>query len=130
MTNSWDVMRFCQSHGVLYIDTVAEPWAGGYDDPSRSVSARSNYMQREHVLALKRECPSGPTAISCHGANPGLVSHFVKQALINIANDTGEPCPMPTSRSEWAHLAQRLGVKTIHIAERDTQVKWMRWIKK
>ena len=24
-----------------------------------------------------------------HGANPGLVSHFVKQALVNLAKDTG-----------------------------------------
>ncbi len=29
---------------------------------------------------------------------------------------------VPKSRSDWAELAQRLGVKVIHIAERDTQV--------
>ena len=27
----------------------------------------------------------GPTAVIAHGANPGLVSHFVKQALMNLA---------------------------------------------
>jgi homospermidine synthase len=57
-----------------------------------------------------------------HGANPGLVSHFVKQALLNVAHDTGVDIPPPVSRVEWAALAAQLGVKVIHIAERDTQV--------
>jgi homospermidine synthase len=56
-----------------------------------------------------------------HGANPGLVSHFVKQALLNIASDTGVAAS-PRTREEWAALAHKLGVKVIHIAERDTQV--------
>jgi homospermidine synthase len=57
-----------------------------------------------------------------HGANPGLVSHLVKQALLNIAADTGVQVEEPASRADWAALAHRLGVKVIHIAERDTQV--------
>jgi homospermidine synthase len=56
-----------------------------------------------------------------HGANPGLVSHFVKQALVDLAGDAGSAAA-PQDRAEWARLAQRLGVKVIHIAERDTQV--------
>ena len=58
-----------------------------------------------------------------HGANPGLVSHFVKQALLNIARDTGVDAGEPDRpRGDWAELAQPLGIKIIHIAERDTQV--------
>jgi homospermidine synthase len=57
-----------------------------------------------------------------HGANPGLVSHFVKQALLNIAADTKVEAGKPASRAEWSELARRLSVKVIHIAERDTQV--------
>ncbi len=57
-----------------------------------------------------------------HGANPGLVSHLVKQALLNIAADTGVEAGVPASREEWGALARSLGVKVIHIAERDTQV--------
>ena len=45
---------------------------------------------REGVLDLKRELgPSGPTAVNCCGANPGMVSWFVKQALLNVAADCG-----------------------------------------
>ncbi len=63
----------------------------------------------------------GPTAISCCGANPGMVSWFVKQALLNVAADCGIDAGDPSSREDWARLAQRVGVKGIHIAERDTQ---------
>jgi homospermidine synthase len=116
-------MQWCQTRGVLYIDTVAEPWPGGYTDPALTASQRSNYAQREKIVALKKLHPEGPTSISCHGANPGLVSHFVKQALLNIARDTGVLCDVPVSQKDWAQLAQSLGVKTIHIAERDSQVE-------
>ena len=57
-----------------------------------------------------------------HGANPGLVSHFVKQALLDIATATGGVRRPPRKREGWARLAQSLGVRVIHIAERDTQV--------
>jgi len=108
--------------GALYLDTCIEPWAGGYTDPSRTASERSNYAMREAVLERKRQSPGRPTAVVTHGANPGLVSHFVKQALLNIAKDTKVAVTMPTDRQGWAELAARLGVKVIHIAERDTQV--------
>ena len=50
-----------------------------------------------------------------------MVSWFVKQALLNLAADLGAPCEEPTTARGWAQLAQSLGVKGIHIAERDTQ---------
>jgi homospermidine synthase len=49
------------------------------------------------------------------------VSWFVKQALLDIARDTGVEINEPKSREGWGQLAQKLGVKGIHIAERDTQ---------
>ena len=83
---------------------------------------RSNYALRERALALRAAAPSGPTAVVTHGANPGLVSHFVKLALLNLASGVGLAVPKPKARADWAALAERLGVKVIHIAERDTQV--------
>jgi homospermidine synthase len=122
-TSSLDLMKFCRSLGVLYIDTVVEPWAGFYWDAKASPAARSNYALRETVLAEKRRKPGGPTAISCCGANPGMVSWFVKQALVNLANDMGLSIDEPATedRKGWAALMRRLGVKGVHIAERDTQ---------
>ena len=116
------LITFCRACGALYLDTCIEPWAGGYTDPALSPSQRSNYALRESALALVAGADPGPTAVVGHGANPGLVSHFVKQALLDIARDTGAAGDAPVSRAEWAALAQGLGVQAIHVAERDTQV--------
>ncbi len=117
--SSLALIEFCREKGALYLDTCIEPWAGGYTDTSLSPSLRSNYALREAALKLRG---GGPTAVVTHGANPGLVSHFVKQALLNIARDTGIETAKPNSRRQWAELMEALSVKTIHIAERDTQV--------
>ena len=118
------LIELCQNRGALYLDTCIEPWPGGYTDPTLPPSARSNYALRESALALRPRYPGGPTAVLTHGANPGLVSHFVKQALIDLAQAYGLDTSIstPSSRADWALLAEQLGVKVIHIAERDTQV--------
>jgi homospermidine synthase len=121
-TSSVDIMELCNEVGALYIDTVNEPWAGFYFDKSLGPEARSNYALREMTLAAKRARKRGSTtAVSCCGANPGMVSWFVKQALLNVANDLGIETAEPTTREAWAQLARQVGVKGIHIAERDTQ---------
>jgi homospermidine synthase len=119
--SSLALVEFCFGQGALYLDTCIEPWPGGYTDPSLTPSARSNYALRERALALRKEYPDAPTAVLTHGANPGLVSHFVKQALLDVAAASGVG-ESPKDRAGWAALAAKLGVKVIHIAERDTQV--------
>ena len=119
--SSVDLIRFAGEVGALYLDTCIEPWAGGYTDPNLSHADRTNYIMREGALQLREERPGGATAVLTHGANPGLVSHFVKKALLDIAADTGVSTAEPTTREGWAKLAQTLGVKVIHVAERDTQ---------
>jgi homospermidine synthase len=118
---SLDIIKLAQELKALYVDTVVEPWPGFYFDSKLGNEARTNYALRETVLAERRRNPGGSTAVSCCGANPGMVSWFVKQALVNIAKDTGVFTTEPTTRAEWGALAQKLGVKGIHIAERDTQ---------
>jgi homospermidine synthase len=121
--SSLALMELCHRKGALYLDTCIEPWPGGYTDTALTPSQRSNYALRETALAFRRKTGGkGPTAIVTHGANPGLVSHFVKQALLDIARDTGVKVAAPKSRAAWGALARQLGVKVIHIAERDTQV--------
>ncbi len=122
------LIELCREKEALYLDTCTEPWPGFYTDPDLPPAARSNYALRESALALRvggtGVLPPGPTAVLTHGANPGLVSHFVKQALLDIARDADPETATetPTDRVGWGRLAERLGVKVIHIAERDTQV--------
>ncbi|MCZ4064458.1 saccharopine dehydrogenase NADP-binding domain-containing protein [Oxalobacter aliiformigenes] len=114
------LMELCREKEVLYIDTSIEPWEGGYTDTSASASARSNYALREAALEFGRKNPGGPTAIVCQGANPGMVSGFLKQALLNVAKDNGIDA-RPATRDDWATLARQLNIRVIHVAERDTQ---------
>jgi homospermidine synthase len=108
------LIDWCQSHDVLYLDTCVEPWAGGYDADRHPIAHTTNYWLRQE--ALRRRGKGKSTCVIAHGANPGLVSHFVKLALCELALREGlAPDAAPSA------LAGALGVKAIQIAERDTQ---------
>ena len=119
--DSIELMKLAQEIGVLYLDTVVEPWPGFYFGSPLPNAERTNYPLREKVRALGQSYVGGPTAVSCCGANPGMVSWLLKEALLRLAADTGVAAS-PQSRQDWAALMRDLGVKGIHIAERDTQV--------
>lgn len=121
-TSSLDIMKLCRELGVLYIDTVVEPWEGFYFETQNNAE-RTNYALRQKVRDEAAANPGGTTAVSCCGANPGMVSWFVKEALLTLAQDTGRQVTTPETREGWATLMQSLGVKGVHIAERDTQAR-------
>lgn len=121
-TSSLDLMKFCREIDVPYIDTVVEPWAGYYFGTEDNAK-RTNYALRQAVRDEKAANPGGTTAVSCCGANPGMVSWFVKEGLLTLARDTDRDTSAPADRAGWAAMMQSLGVKGIHIAERDTQVR-------
>lgn len=118
---SLDLVRLCHARGAFYLDADNQPWPGRYENAALTPSQRSNYALREEMLAFGREHAGGPTACITQGANPGLVNSLLKVALLNMAADTGLALTPPESRRSWAELARRLGVKVIHVAERDTQ---------
>jgi homospermidine synthase len=117
---------WCQNHGVMYIDTAFEPWADNIFGESLAVHERTMYWEHysSRLYAQKYWSVRGPTALFSHGANPGLVSHFARAALVELAKclEDGAEVPIPAGQREWATLAQTLGVKVIHISERDSQV--------
>ena len=89
------------AHAAL--DPFGPPAAG---DASAQTDQPADPTQalRESALALRPKesgASPGPTAIITHGANPGLVSHFVKKALVNLAKDTGLGAVKPTTREGW-----------------------------
>jgi len=135
---SWNVetkalLDWCYDHGVCYLNTSVEEW-----DPYANAHARqpadltlySRQMALREMMSSWRSA-KGPTAIVDHGANPGLVSHFVKQALIEIGEKILREKPQDSrcesireaiETSNFPALAYLEGVKTIHISERDTQI--------
>ena len=117
--DSVPLIALARELGALYVDTAQEPWASE-DADAAPLALRTNHARRQAALRLGR-LPGSPTAVLCHGANPGLVSHFVKEALLRLARRQGLSAAAPATARDWAGLARQLDVRTIHIAERDTQ---------
>jgi len=119
---SIDMIRLCEELDVLYIDSSIEPWQGYFTDDSIDIALRTNYAMREMMLAeRRRRGANSVTAVTSCGANPGMVSWLLKQALLNLTQDLGLSVDVPQTRAAWAQLMRDAGVKGIHIAERDTQ---------
>jgi homospermidine synthase len=121
--SSRDVIAWAQPRLAFYLDTCIDPWS--YRDGELTSAVNTNYAMRETVLALQRQLLAnplpGPTAVVAHGANPGLVSLLVKEALLLLARRTPLPPPVPSNGEGWARLAEALGVRVIQISEHDSQ---------
>jgi homospermidine synthase len=128
-----EILQWCHDHGVLYVNTSVEVW-DPYDRSQFShPTQRTLYARHEGLKRLKESWSEpGPTAVIEHGANPGLISHFTKQALLDIGKRVLSDKKVSGAEAErltqlladkvFNELAQLLGVKVIHGSERDTQV--------
>src|SRR5262245_27616703 len=140
---TFDMLSWCAEHDVRYVNTSLEEWDPYGDIENKSPYERSLYSRQMRVRVLKSRLAArgnSPTAIMDHGANPGLVSHFTKRALLEIAAGMlEERVPAATgigkagfegligdaesnADGSFARLSQATGTKVIHISERDTQV--------
>ncbi|MEQ8701237.1 MAG: saccharopine dehydrogenase NADP-binding domain-containing protein, partial [Bauldia litoralis] len=116
--SSVELIRLCQQHGCLYVDTSVEPWARNYNTPN--VEHRTNYYFRQKLLDIRPMAPPGAwTAVAGHGANPGLVSHFAKQAVWTAAGREGDAENL--AREDWVAMARDAGVRMLQLSERDSQ---------
>jgi homospermidine synthase len=128
-----ELLEWCRDANVRYLNTSVEVWFPYLDPASASPQERTLYSRH---MALRRQIAAwgsndGPSAVVEHGANPGLVSHFTKQALSEIAEavlrdglllERHEAISEALVGERFNVLAQLLEVKSIHIAERDTQI--------
>jgi homospermidine synthase len=127
------ILQWCRDHGVRYLNTSVELW-NPYDHMTevhpldRTLYVR--HMTLRHMIASWGD-NRGATAVVEHGANPGLVSHWAKQALTEIATrmladgiagDAAPDLELALADHAYNRLAMLTGTKVIHIAERDTQV--------
>jgi len=128
-----ELLQWCHDHGVLYVNTSVEVWDPYAGAANKHPTARTLYWRHMNVRRLKAAWNTpGPTAVLELGANPGLISHFTKQGLLDIAaavleekKTTGVPAEkiaQLASSQVFNELAMALGVKVIHCSERDTQV--------
>ncbi|MDD4287024.1 MAG: saccharopine dehydrogenase NADP-binding domain-containing protein [Candidatus Peribacteraceae bacterium] len=128
-----DLLDWCHRNGVLYINTTVELWDPYEGRENSSPCDQTLYVRHMAIRELIHSWKDrpGPTAVVEHGANPGLVSHFAKQALLDIGGKLISEKPRDQRREaidyamrygNFAALAALLNVQTIHISEIDTQV--------
>ena len=124
-----EIIEWAHDHGVIYLNTSLEEWDPYSAAVSRNPTERTLYWRHMKLRKLTDTWGgAGPTAIVEHGANPGLVSHLTKKSLFDIATRAIKDGKAASGVSEalavenFPVLAQKLGVKVIHIAERDTQI--------
>jgi homospermidine synthase len=128
-----EIVQWCHEHGILYINTSVELWDPYASTGDAHPTVRTLYWRHMNLRRLtSRWTEPGPTAVLEHGANPGLISHFTKQGLLDIAQRaladkrfTGaqaERIAQHAKDGAFNHLAHQLGVKVIHCSERDTQI--------
>ena len=128
-----EILQWCHDAGVRYLNTSVELWDAYTDADRHDPRDRSLYVRHMDVRRMTASWSTvGPTAVLEHGANPGLVSHITKDALRSIAGRALSDGILSDGASAgvekaivtgaYNELAQHLGVKVIHIAERDTQI--------
>lgn len=127
------IVTWCRENRVLYTNTSVEEWDPYKDEQRNDPTKYTLYARHMEIRKMIQGWGDnkGATAIVDHGANPGLVSHFTKKALIDIANKIIADKPKDKRVDElktylkdnnFPKLAQKTGVKVIHISERDTQI--------
>jgi homospermidine synthase len=128
-----EILQWCRDHGVMYINTSTELWDPYASGPHAHPTTKTLYWRHMNLRRMMAKWKGqGATAVIEHGANPGLISHFTKQGLLDIANACiadnkvkareAEVLNELSGTRQFNRLAQRLGVKVIHCSERDTQI--------
>jgi len=127
-----EIIQWCHDHDVMYINTSVEVW-DPYDDlANQPPTERTLYVRHMALREMAaRWTEPGATSVVEHGANPGLVSHWTKVALRDIATAMLRGGISPAKHRDleaaldardYSRLALLEGVKVIHISERDTQI--------
>ena len=139
MTSTYHIFQECRERNILYINTSIED-----DDPvvdSNRFCPVNNGIFLQHInlqiIAEKSKDYGDTTSIIEFGMNPGLISVFVKQGIMNLGKQvikyrelkkfkkTKKDNLMEEYIKTRCHkkLAELLGIRVVHCSEIDTQVQ-------
>jgi homospermidine synthase len=113
----------------MYVNTSVEVWNPFGEEFSENKTLYHRHMDIRAVAKSWKESET-PTAVLDHGANPGLISSIAKQGIIDIARQIDRKTPQGPKKDElkanlslhnFPEIARLIGLKTIHISEKDSQ---------
>lgn len=128
-----EILQWCHDHGVLYINTSTELWDPYTNAESKHPTERTLYWRHMKIRSMTAGWKEkGTTAVIEHGANPGLISHWTRKGIIDIAKQSladkkaigaeAEELQEYIRTKAFNKLSMKLGIKVIHCSERDTQI--------
>ncbi len=133
-TPTYTILKECRIRKLLYINTSIE------DDKPLTVTKNcpinnSIFLQHVNLLAITNKTSNNDdniTSIVEFGMNPGLISVFVKQGIINLTKlilkyqiknkSLNKQLLRFYKNKDHKNLAQILDIKAIHCSEIDTQL--------
>ncbi|MFA4991421.1 MAG: saccharopine dehydrogenase C-terminal domain-containing protein [Candidatus Omnitrophota bacterium] len=128
------MFKWCRENNVLYVNTSFEVWDPyNKDHDSPNLTNLTLYGRHLEIMDVLKKLGdnNGPSFVIDHGANPGLISHFTKVGLEDIAKRIIAEKPKDRrvdklkdalAAKNYPELAMTTGVKVIHVSERDTQI--------
>jgi homospermidine synthase len=134
-TNTYKILKECRIRKLLYINTSIED-----DNPltfdNRCPTDNGIFLQHYNIqsIASKSSDSDNVTTVIEFGMNPGLISVFVKQGLIDMAkmvlkqqatlgnNHVDKQLLTYYKQKNHKKIAQLLKVRAIHCSEIDTQL--------
>lgn len=135
-TDCYAIFKSTRKYGLHYLNTSTEEAEDPTALPPKCLSPVDNSIWLQHMLlydiAKKTEHYNPPTSILEFGMNPGLISIFVKQGILDIAKyvlDNKENM-LDTERTEiqtmlrkrdYRAIARKFLIRTVHCSEIDTQ---------
>ncbi len=121
--SSMALIELCQERGALYLDTCIEPWPGGYTDPEPAA------VGSLELRAARERAGAAPPLSARPDRGPDARRQSRPRLAFRQAGADRSRARMPASMAASREPAptgpispRRLGIKVIHIAERDTQV--------
>ncbi|MBU1913021.1 MAG: saccharopine dehydrogenase NADP-binding domain-containing protein [Candidatus Omnitrophica bacterium] len=132
---SVSMLNWCHENKVLYVNTSVEEWDPYANIEKKTPYEKSLYYKQMEIWKLISRWDTDhktTTAVLDHGANPGLISHFTKKGIIDIAERVLKDRAVAKKdekilehfikEEKFPELSMKLGIKVIHISERDTQI--------
>ncbi|HZJ89263.1 MAG TPA: saccharopine dehydrogenase NADP-binding domain-containing protein [Bacilli bacterium] len=118
-TGNIDSLTWCLENNVHYLSTSSSNWLEDNED----ATSYANFLELK-ALSKKYQKGSASSVIEI-GANPGLVSLFVKRCLREIIsceteNYADDDFENLIAADDYALLAKKIGVETIIISDLDT----------
>jgi homospermidine synthase len=129
-TSTYNILKECRMRSLLYINTSIEDDENNLTEENTCPTNSGIFLQHLNLQAIaeKTKDYNNVTSLIEFGMNPGLISVFVKQGIMNLSKmviDAGKADKkMIKAYNEKNHkaLAESLDIQVIHCSEIDTQL--------